>query len=72
MVKSSSSPSGMDRGNGGKDKKVEKVAREDTEEKGRENSICEACKKLKVYFHPRYEQQRGTLWRSGEQVSDIR
>ena len=39
MVKSSSSPSGMDRGNGGEDKKVDKVAREDTEEKGRENSI---------------------------------
>ena len=39
MVKSSSSPSGMDRMNGGEVKEADKVAREDTEEKGRENSI---------------------------------
>ena len=39
MVKFGSSPSGMDRGNGGEVKKGDKVAREDTEEKGRENSI---------------------------------
>ena len=48
MVKFGSSPSGMDRGNGGEDKKVDKVAREDTEEKGRENNIWRSILKLNV------------------------
>ena len=39
MFKCGNSPSGMDRMNGGEVKEVDKVAREDTEEKGRENSI---------------------------------
>ena len=42
MVKFGSSPSGMDRGNGGEVKEVNKVAREDTEVKGRENNFGEA------------------------------
>ena len=39
MVKFGSSPSGMDRGNDGEVKEGDKVAREDTEEKGRRNII---------------------------------
>ena len=72
MVKFGSSHGGMDRGNGGEVKKVDKVARVDMEEKGRENNIWRSILKLNVLLHPRSEQQRGTLWRDGEHVSDNR